>query len=276
MQLMARHTGKVRWHLAPQLGSDQVGQDVPGLLFDNDGLRLREWLDHGLARVVKQGQHRVVYRVILPELDFHLKYYPLNNARAFLRQVVRPSKARSEYERTLTVAQRGVPTLEPLAYGECGRAVQASYLISRTLPDVCSLDTFLETGLLSLPMTQQRAVRHSLAVLLGQFVARMHHAGIVHHDLHPGNLLFRLDPDGTPQVFLIDLHAIQLRSTLNWPCSRDNLVLFNRWFILRANRAERLRFFTAYRRCRAELDGSVFGFRFSVLGFWFLVFGFWV
>src|SRR4051812_24101062 len=86
--------------------------DVPlDLLFQADGLRLQEWLETGQAHVVKQGQHRTVYRVQLPGLDFHLKHYPLADTRAYLRQLVRPSKARTEHERTLAVAQRGVPTL---------------------------------------------------------------------------------------------------------------------------------------------------------------------
>ena len=35
-----------------------------------------------------------------------------------------------EYRRTLLVAGRGVPTLEPLAFGECGSTIQASYLLT--------------------------------------------------------------------------------------------------------------------------------------------------
>jgi len=79
-------------------------------------------------------------------------------------------------------------------------------------------------------------------------MARMHDAGIIHNDLHPGNLLLGIDADDWPQFFLIDLHAVRLRRPLDVRASRDNLVMFNRWFTLRVGRADRLRFLHAY--CR--------------------------
>jgi hypothetical protein len=83
----------------------------------------------------------------------------------------------------------------------------------------------------------------------------MHDRGIVHHDLHPGNLLVRLGPDDLPEYFLIDLHAVQVRSPLSWRPSRANLVLLNRWFTLRATRTDRLRFWRTY--CNARQLGGV-------------------
>src|SRR5947209_3291744 len=112
-------SGRVRWQVqADLLGG--AGRESP--LFGEAGLRLEEWLHSGQARIVKQGQHRTVYQVTLPGLDFHLKHYPLADTRAWFRQLLRPSKARMEYQRTVAVARRGVPTLEPLAFGECGAA----------------------------------------------------------------------------------------------------------------------------------------------------------
>jgi hypothetical protein len=47
-------------------------------------------------------------------------------------------------------------------------------------------------------------------------------------------------------LFLVDLHAVQLGGPLDWPTSRDNLVILNRWFVLRVSRTDRLRFWKAY------------------------------
>jgi tRNA A-37 threonylcarbamoyl transferase component Bud32 len=158
-----------------------------------------------------------------------------------------------EHQRTLAVLRRGVPTLEPLAFGECGTTVQASYLITRTLPDVCPLNVFLEQTLPDLPGRRQTQLRQRLTSELGRFIARMHQAGITHQDLHPGNLLLRWDQDHFPHLYLIDLHAVRLGKPLSWSASRANLVLLNRWFILRASRADRRRFLEAYRQSRREL-----------------------
>lgn len=225
-------------------------------LFGPEGLRLEEWLLTGQARVVKKGLHRTVYHVVLPGLDIHLKHYPLTDTRSWLRQLIRPSKARSEYQLTLAVAERNVATLEPLAFGECGSTIQASYLITRTVPHVHSLDQFMEQTLLQLPLARQTQTRQVLAEELGIFVARMHHAGITHKDLHPGNLLVRLDEFDCPRLYLIDLHALHIGGALSWSASRDNLVLFNRWFILRAERSDRMRFFKSYVQARKSLTGS--------------------
>src|SRR5437867_8646146 len=93
--------GGFRWSLAPDLRAE---------LFDARGLKLAEWIRAGQAHVVKQGPHRVVYRVELPGLQFYLKHNRVADTRAWLRQLVRPSKARLEYQSALTVAARGVPT----------------------------------------------------------------------------------------------------------------------------------------------------------------------
>ncbi len=249
--LVTCSSGAVRWQVAADVwGGKDTGRACP--LFGSEGIRLQEWLATGAARVVKQGLHRTVYHVVLPGLDFHLKHYPLTDTRSRLRQLLRPSKARTEYRRALAVAARGVPTLEPLAFGECGAAIQSSYLITRTVPGVCPVDSFLEQTLPRLPARRQTALRQALAKELGLFIARMHHQGITHDDLHPGNLLLRLDENDTPRLYLIDLHAVRVGRSLSWAAARDNLVLFNRWFILRAGRSERLRFFQAYAQARGE------------------------
>jgi tRNA A-37 threonylcarbamoyl transferase component Bud32 len=251
-RFIACRTGAVRWQVHADLwGGMEGSHSCP--LFGPDGLRLDDWLAQGQARVVKQGLHRTVYHVVLPGLDFHLKHYPLTDTRSWLRQLIRPSKARMEYRRTLAVAGRGVPTLEPLAFGEFGSTIQASYLITRTLPNVYPLDLFMEQTLPKRRGQRQAEMRQRLAQEMGCFVARMHQAGVTHQDLHPGNLLLRLDHEDTPRLYLIDLHAVRLGGELHWNASRDNLVLFNRWFIMRAERSDRFRFFQHYAQARKQL-----------------------
>ncbi len=250
-RLVELTAGGLRWQVLPECRE---------LLLSADGLRLPEWLNAGQARVVKHGPHRTVYRVRLPGLDFYLKHYRLADGRSWLRQLLRPSKARKEFTRALAVAARAVPTVAPVAVGEnhLASGPGESFLLTRSLEGAEPLSAFLESTLPTLAPGRRARLRQRLAVTLGRFVARLHHAGIRHDDLHAANLLLRLEADDEPRLYLIDLHDVRLGRPLPWPASRDNLVLLNRWFILRSSRADRLRFWRAYREaralCRAEPD----------------------
>jgi tRNA A-37 threonylcarbamoyl transferase component Bud32 len=243
----------------PQLHNTTVGAlhwivslDYRERLLGPNGLRLDEWLQSGAARIIKHGPHRTVYRVNLPGVSFYLKHNRLANTRAWLRELVRPSKARMEHDRALTVAERGVPTFTPIALGESpGWGPGESGLITLALDGTEPLNQFLETTLHGVEPNGQVRLRHRVAVALAALLARMHDAGVCHNDLHPGNILIRLSGDQQPSVYLIDLHAVHLGGPLDWRASRDNLVMLNRWFMLRAHRSDRLRFWQAYCRARA-------------------------
>jgi tRNA A-37 threonylcarbamoyl transferase component Bud32 len=224
-------------------------------LLGPDGLRLDAWLRAGLAHVVKQAPHRAVYHVTLPGLNLYVKHYPLTDKRSWLRQMVRPSKARSEYDRALAVAARGVPTYVPLAVGEQGLGGQPgdSFLITLSLEGTVPLHVYLRTTFATLSRTQQTHLRQRLAGELGSLLARMHDAGIRHDDLHAGNLLIQGDAAGPLTLHVIDLHAVHLGRPLRWRASRDNLVLLNRWFVLHAGRSDRQRFWKAYIQNRSTL-----------------------
>ncbi|MFQ3592419.1 MAG: lipopolysaccharide kinase InaA family protein [Gemmataceae bacterium] len=186
---------------------------------------------------IKRTPHRDVFRVRLPGLDVHVKHYRPDGREA-LRWWVRLPKAQSEYERGQMLRARGIPTLEPLAWGRDGLH---SYLVTRTLPDATPLlDELQRLG----------EIPRDLPERLGRFLARCHAAGVSHADLHPGNLL--LTPDGC--FHLIDLHLVHVGLPLAARAALANLVLLDRWFALRASRSQRLRALRAYQAARPELS----------------------
>jgi tRNA A-37 threonylcarbamoyl transferase component Bud32 len=230
--------GGTRWRVPPECRE---------VLFGPAGLRLEEWLRDGRATVVKHGPHRTVYRVTLPGLDGYLKHYRLPDTRAWLRGLVRPCKARMEYDRAVGVAARGIATVTPLALGEpTGAGPADSFLMTRTLDGTEPLSAFIERTLPTLEPGRRARVALRLAVVLGKFLAGLHDAGVLHHDLHAGNVLLRLGPGDEPEPYLIDLHAVHLGRPLDRQARAGNLVIFNRWFVLRVNRSARLRFWKAY------------------------------
>jgi tRNA A-37 threonylcarbamoyl transferase component Bud32 len=236
--LCETRAGGICWSLTPDLRQP---------LLDDAGLRLAEWLRTGQAHVVKQGPHRIVYRVELPGMCFYLKHNRVTDARAWLRQLVRPSKARREYDSMVAVAARGVPTVSPLALGE-RPALRGgeSYLITRSLEGCEPLHVFLVHMLPQLAPARRTRVRQRLAQELGALVARIHDAGVRHNDLHAGNILVCHGADDRLELYLIDLNAVHIGAPLDWASSLDNLVMLNSWFVLRCNRADRLRFWKAY------------------------------
>jgi tRNA A-37 threonylcarbamoyl transferase component Bud32 len=231
--------GDVRWRIAADLRDQLLGPD---------GLRLEEWLQAGQAQIVKQGPHRIVYRVSLADGQVvYLKHNLLPDSRAWLRQLVRPSKARTECDRAVAIAARGVPTVTPLAVGERQALLGAcdSYIVTRSLDDTQTLNSFLATVLAPMPAPRHGRVRRNLARALGEFVARLHDAGVMHNDFHAANILVRLEGD-EPRLFLIDLNTVRLGAPLSWAASRENLIVLTRWFVPRVSRADRLRFWRAY------------------------------
>lgn len=234
--------GSFTWRLRPEFAR----------LVGADGICLDNWLRTGKATVVKQGPHRVVYRVTLERITFYVKHNLTPDRLTWLRQFVRPSKARREYHSALEVAARGIPTAVPLAWGKQRGLFSngESMLITRSLDDTQPLNLFVHHTLPTLPPARQARLRQRLAIALGKFLARMHQAGIRHNDLHAGNLLIRLDGDDAPALFLIDLNDVHFGPPLTWRQSFDNLVILNRWFIMQAARSDRMRFMLSYLKAR--------------------------
>ena len=235
----ALRLGGRRWHLAPDV------IDHPDL---------DRWLADESTSVVKTGPHRTVYRVELPGGTVYVKHCRISGFRAWVREVLRPAKARLEFENALALQQRDIPAVLPLAWGEPDTPWPGeSFLVTRSRDGVVPFLQFVEQTLPALPAEVRDGVRRQLAHALGQFLARLHDAGVAHPDPHPGNLLVELPPSRVPHFYLIDLHAVRVGRPLTWPRSRHNLILFNRWSQLRLDRTDRLRFWLAYRRARRTL-----------------------
>ena len=102
----------------------------------------------------------------------------------------------------------------------------------------------------SWPEPRRSRVRQKLAIALGVMTARLHDAGFLHVDFHPGNLLVRFPTPDEPELVMIDLDALRRRRHVDWKAARQNLALLNHFFWLRSSRTDRLRFLDHYRRHR--------------------------
>lgn len=113
-----------------------------------------------------------------------------------LKYLFKPSQARQEWNLFHALDARRIPAVRHLALGErrtaCG--VGESILVTEGFDGV-PLEEALDTD--------------PHAVL--RFVQKMHEAGVLQQDLHPGNLLVRRDP---LEIRLVDLHGIRLKPIL--------------------------------------------------------------
>ncbi|HLJ12545.1 MAG TPA: lipopolysaccharide kinase InaA family protein [Planctomycetaceae bacterium] len=210
------------------------------------------------VEVVKHGPHRTVCRLSLPGGNFYIKHFRIAGARAFLQNLVRPSKAELEWRAARQIARLGLPTFDVAAVGMArrGGVVRDSFLISREIPGAVPLDQFVASELAvareasggRASIGRESALRQRLAASLGNLAARVHRAGVEQVDFHAANILVRLDQDGTPLLWLIDLHKVHFHRSLTSRRRLKNLSLLHQFFAGRSTRTDRLRFHRAYWR----------------------------
>jgi tRNA A-37 threonylcarbamoyl transferase component Bud32 len=239
--------GEVGWWV-------RAGSPWREILLGDGGLRLDEWQAAGCVSTVKSGPHRVVYRVALPEGTLFIKHYLVPNRRAILRQWFRRGKGRNEGKRSQVLAATGVPTIWPVALGEQRKRkfLFENYLVTLEVADSIPLDEFVVERLPDWPEPRRSRVRQKLAMALGAMTARLHDAGFLHVDFHPGNILVRFTAPDEPDLVMLDLDALRLRRRVDWKAARQNLALLNHFFWIRSSRTDRLRFLEHYRRYRQE------------------------
>ncbi len=255
MDCVHGRTGRVRWDSLPDWAAD---------LFDGTGLRLARWTAEGRVEVVKHGPHRTIYRVRLPQRVFYVKHYRPNTIWDVARHLFRASPARREWRKASEIARRGIPTVRPVALQEqlVGRLVGESFFVSEGIPGSCTLGNYVPR----LPSPDGpgpgREVRRRLLDGLARFTARLHRAGVLHDDFHPGNVLIRLDGDqpawneqtGRPELYLVDVAGVRFSGPMGWSRARGNLAVLKEAWRDRLSRTELLRFWRAYLEERPEMS----------------------
>jgi tRNA A-37 threonylcarbamoyl transferase component Bud32 len=152
------------------------------------------------ARLIKHNNVRTVIALPLGGGRYFFKRYRARGALERLKQLVLGSKAEREWRMLQAFERAGLPTAEAIALGRDGRglAQRRSYLVTREIDGV---EPFI-------PFFQERARAGGKPELLARLAAlslRLHGAGILHRDLHGGNLLVRRR-GADYELFVIDLH----------------------------------------------------------------------
>lgn len=239
---------KVRWHKAPGADLD-LATPPPRMV------------------IVKHGQHRTVYRVDLSQGHFFLKYQRCLSLRDVLRNLIRPSGSRREYDKTAELTRRDIPTVHAVAWGERREfgLVREHCLLTEAVPRSCSLGDYAEAKDRWISKAAQPAFERQLCIQLAKLCAKAHQAGVWHDDLHPGNILLRFDNVSNgeerpaenvavvPSLYLIDVPGVRLSQGLGWRQSRTSLVMLLAAVDRLSSNTQRIRFWRHYLEARVDL-----------------------
>lgn len=239
-----------------------AGLELEAVRFAGQGARRRlepvlsKWARStpaGEARLVKHSVTRTVYRCG-PDGDegvLYFKHFHSNTLPHRLQRRLGLTDARREMRFSEYLSRIAVPAPKVLA--ACWRNGR-EWLISEGIEPSLPADTWHAE---QLDRGNQGAIRLA-AVALAELIARMHAGGVIHGDLHCGNLLVRTDSPGQrtaspPALVLMDLHRMCRRRRLNRRSRAANLAQLLNDRRLWTTRSERIRFLRRYLRAsRAE------------------------
>lgn len=198
---------------------------------------------------IKSGPMRTVWRLRIDGHEFIVKRFRVPHWRAAARNALRGHQAQWEAGRIRLLMQHDVPTarLVAVATPPFGSLFGDSVLITESLVGAQPLDLVLSTAR-RLPI----AVRSSLIEAVGNVVARLHEAGLVHHDLHAGNVLVRRGHDGW-HVWLIDTTKLRaFHGGVTEHRRATDLTLLFQTTRFYCDDRDRLRFWKSYWRTRNQ------------------------
>ena len=242
--------GTLRWHKAPGFGDLDLAEPLPRMF------------------VVKHGQHRTVYRVDFSRSQFFLKHQRCRSLRDLLRNLIRPNGSRREYDKSLALARREIPTIHAVAWGERREfgVIREHGLLTKAIPHSCSLLEYAEDKDHWVPKAARAAFDRQLCVELAKLCAKAHRAGVWHDDLHPGNILLRFedrdipadDADRSvarfPTLYLIDVPGVRLTRRSTWRRSRASLVMLLTAVARLSTKTQQWRFWRQYLTVRDDLS----------------------
>ncbi len=191
-------------------------------------------------KLVKENPSRSVYRGTISGQKVYVKHF---HSRGFFRRLSRAlgiSRAMREMELSQYLSSRGVPTPTVLA-AKCADGVE--WLATRAVAPAESADQWHEAALQRGDADALRAVRQA-TIALGRVIGQMHAAGVVHWDLHCGNVLV-CDGQTGGELIVIDLHRGR-RQRFSRRVMAANLaqLLHDRYDF--TTRSDRLRFLKEY------------------------------
>ncbi len=211
-------------------------------------------------KLVKENASRTVYRGDINGKTVYLKHFHNPSWTHRLGRCLGFSDAMREMKFSKYLRQHHVRTAPALA-AMCDSKKEwlATYAVEPAEP----VDKWHEKQLLQ-GQAGKRKIQECL-IAMGKLIGKMHRAGVVHWDLHCGNILLKTNTT-KPTLVLMDLHRMGKRHRLPRRVMAANLaqLYYDRMHV--TTRTERLRFLRHY-LAECGLGGTLRGWMFLIDGF---------
>jgi tRNA A-37 threonylcarbamoyl transferase component Bud32 len=144
--------------------------------------------------VIKDSPIRMALIISGPHNNLFCKIYKIRGFKERLKHLFISSKARKEWQMTQQALAKGIPTPVPLAMAERrkGWFLQDALLITEAISPSCPLIEFIPGG-----------GNKDLLFQTARLIRGAHEAGLLHQDLHAGNIMVGITE---MKSYLIDLH----------------------------------------------------------------------
>jgi tRNA A-37 threonylcarbamoyl transferase component Bud32 len=191
-------------------------------------------------RRVKRSASRTVYVGSVRGQGIYLKHFHSSSLIHRLGRGLGLSDAKTELDFMTHLNSVGVATVPPLA-AMCRNGIE--WVASRAVGPADPAEKW-HVAQLDRGRKGRRLIQQAI-VALARMVGQMHAAGVLHRDLHCGNVLIRTD-GAEPAPILTDLHRVRKRRRLSRRARAANLALLFHDRYAFTTRTERLRFLRHY------------------------------
>ncbi|MCP4374676.1 MAG: phosphotransferase [bacterium] len=206
--------------------------------------------------LVKRNSSRSVYRGTVGQTDIYLKHFHGRSLSHRIARILGISQAARELYYAKYLTDSGVETPRPLAASKGKPEWYAAQAVENAVPGDQWHEMQLNSG-----HAGQREINHATIELAG-LVGRMHDSGVIHRDLHCGNILVTTRKN-TTKLILTDLHRLKRKMRLSRLARTANLAQLLHDRRNTTTRTQRLRFLKHY-LTQCGLRGTLRGWELMV------------
>jgi glycosyltransferase involved in cell wall biosynthesis len=221
----------------PASGSFCLAPGIAGTDLEPVLLEPQKLLGAAGARLLKDHRRTAVACVPLGGIEVFVKRFkPYAWYRRLESRIASP--ARIAWANAELLERHGFRVPRVLAAVEQGAD---SYLVAERVEGAEPAADFWLAGAGGEPGIRRRIAERAALVL-----RRLHRSGLYSRDANANNFLVRLDSEGEPEFFFLDLECLRRPLRVGWRRQAKNLVQFYRLFRGRVSRATIVRFLYAY------------------------------